>query len=383
MQDQQKPDPTLELNEIDNDDEIIDLTEVVPPAEEALGGMPDFVEAIDDDELFEVDEDPLRPGGEIDDLPIAAVTPLDGEYEEITEEEVVELDDETEILLDETEILLPDEETFELQDIEETPETVAEEDETIDLIDAMDSELDMAVPITAEAEDDGLADFGDDLVLELDDDMDEEGDSAESDGDSAESEGDEINMAMDQIRSKLDDVFKDDTAEEISFGDLDASNGSGPSQELDGDVEDLPEPVLEPPDTEELTTDSDSLEPVDEMPDEPLLGPDELDQLDDIDEDDIVVKDAPVFSFADEVLDAPPPSPESEAEPMAETPMPADAESSEVLASATQDQIEAAIEKVVHNMFADRIEQLVIDVIHGAVTKEIDRIKQTLFNHSS
>lgn len=374
MQDQQKPDPTFELNEIDNDEEIIELTEVVAQPEEALGGIPDFVEAIDEDELLEENEDPLRPGGEIDDLPISAVTPLDGEYEEIDEEEVVELDDETEILLDETEILLPDEETFELQDIEETPETVAE-DETIDLIDAMESELDMAAPVTAQAEDDGLADFGEDLVLELDDDMDEEGDSAES-------EGDEIDLAMDQIRNKLDDVFKDDTAEEISFDDLDASNGSGPSQDLDGDVEDLPEPVLEPPDTEELTADSDRLEPIDEMPDEPLLGPDELNQIDDIDGDDILVKDAPVFSLADEMYDAPQPSPEPEPEPMAETPIMADAESSKVLASATQDQIEAAIEKVIHNMFADRIEQLVIDVIHGAVTKEIDRIKQTLFNQS-
>ncbi len=52
------------------------------------------------------------------------------------------------------------------------------------------------------------------------------------------------------------------------------------------------------------------------------------------------------------------------------------------LISLSEEQIEAALERVIDKLYADKIEDLIIDVIHKAVTKEITKIKQALLDNT-
>lgn len=46
--------------------------------------------------------------------------------------------------------------------------------------------------------------------------------------------------------------------------------------------------------------------------------------------------------------------------------------------SITPEQVEAALERVVKNLYAEKIESILVDVVKKTITKEIDRLKGTL-----
>ncbi len=51
------------------------------------------------------------------------------------------------------------------------------------------------------------------------------------------------------------------------------------------------------------------------------------------------------------------------------------------LTSLTQDQIDAAVERVIQNLFAERIENLLDEVITTTVNREIENLKTILLNY--
>lgn len=58
-------------------------------------------------------------------------------------------------------------------------------------------------------------------------------------------------------------------------------------------------------------------------------------------------------------------------------------EESQALASVPQEQVEAAIERVINKMFSEKIEPLIVEVIEKTVTKEIERLKGILIEDAT
>lgn len=108
---------------------------------------------------------------------------------------------------------------------------------------------------------------------------------------------------------------------------------------------------------------------------EPIVYDDFDDDFDDVTDDDDDFTGSLGMEIGDEEEEE---SQEAEVETAAsETPAPITTETGEQI-SLSPEQIDAAMERVITNLYKDKIESIIVSAIEKAVTKEIDKIKATL-----
>jgi hypothetical protein len=153
------------------------------------------------------------------------------------------------------------------------------------------------------------------------------------------------------------------------------SENNQPDQEINPDDDG---PILEL--TEEVTEASeDAGEPIDHAED-PLAATIELDEGfdDDLFDDDLDV-DHEEDDFVDSLgMEIGTEDEEDEAEPEETTAEPTDTVTTAEGIDISGEQLDAALERVIKNMFYDKIDSILAEVIEKTVSKEIERLKKIL-----
>ncbi len=141
-----------------------------------------------------------------------------------------------------------------------------------------------------------------------------------------------------------------------------------------GKTPDDDEPVLEL--TEEITAASDDAGESIDHAEDPLAATIELDEGFDDDLDVDPVEDDFVDSLGMEI-GTEDEEDEDEAEPEETAAEPADTVPAEGI-DISSEQLDAALERVIKNMFYDKIDSVLVEVIEKTVSKEIERLKKIL-----